>query len=243
MSNNAIATKSNEMSLNGAKALVSEVTSGLALVQKGYLSVTPQIAKLYDCKGFKALGYKNFDEMCMLEWGMSHGTSVGIRKIFAMVGTVSANNEYKIPDKYMEYGYTKLLKIAENKTDFEKANIKPFEMFTPAMTIREMIDTLELALEDKAKEQDANAIDVNNEPSTDNEPSTENEPITDNEPSTDNEASTENEAKTFKDIVKSEIESLHILTEMAKNENIKEKDMSLLEASLDYLKQFEKKLK
>ena len=225
MSNNAIATKSNEMSLNGAQTLVSEVTSGLALVQKGYLSVTPQIAKLYKCKGFKALGYKNFDEMCMLEWGMSHGTSVGIRKVFDMVGTVSANNEYKIPDKYMEYGYTKLLKIAENKTDFEKANIKPFEMFTPEMTIREMLDTLKLALEDKAKEQDANAIDVDNESTTDNEPTT------------------DNESKTFKDIVKSEIESLNILIEMGKNENIKEKDMSLLEASLDYLKQFEKKLK
>ena len=219
MSNNAIAAKSNEMSLNGAQALVSEVTNGLALVQKGYLSVTPQIAKLYACKGFKALGYKNFDEMCMLEWGMSHGTSVGIRKVFAMVGTVSANNEYKIPDKYMEYGYTKLLKIAENKTDFEKANIKPFDMFTPDMTIREMLDTLKLALEDKAKEQDANAIDVDNEPNVDNEP------------------------KAFKDIVKSEIESLNILISMAKDENIKEKDMSLLEASLDYLKQFEKKLK
>ena len=121
MSKNEVAKKTNEMSAKGASVLVSEVSSGLQLVQKGYLSVTPQVAKLYDCKGYKALGYKNFDEMCMLEWGMSHGTSVGIRKVFSLVGTVSANNEYKIPEKYLEYGYTKLLKIAENKTDFEKA--------------------------------------------------------------------------------------------------------------------------
>ena len=160
MSKNEVAKKNNEMSAKGASALVSEVLSGLQLVQKGYLSVTPQVAKLYDCKGYKALGYKNFDEMCMLEWGMSHGTSVGIRKVFSLVGTVSANNEYKIPEKYLEYGYTKLLKIAENKTDFEKANIKPFEVFTPDMTIKEMIDTLKAKLEDKAEKQDAEAIDA-----------------------------------------------------------------------------------
>ncbi len=160
MSKNALTTKTNEISLKGAQELVSEVTSGLELVQKGYLSITPQLAKLYDCKGFKALGYKNFDEMCTMLWGMSHGTTVGIRKVFSMVGTVSANNEYKIPEKYLEYGYTKLLKIAENKVDFEKANIKPFEVFTPDMTIKEMIDTLKTALEDKAKDQDDNAIDT-----------------------------------------------------------------------------------
>ena len=160
MSKNEVAKKSNEMSAKGASVLVSEVSSGLQLVQKGYLSVTPQVAKLYDCKGYKVLGYKNFDEMCMLEWGMSHGTSVGIRKVFALVGTVSANNEYKIPEKYLEYGYTKLLKIAENKTDFEKANIKPFEVFTPDMTIKQMIDTLKARLEDKAEKQDTEAIDT-----------------------------------------------------------------------------------
>lgn len=160
MSKNEVARRTNEMSAKGASALVSEVSSGLQLVQKGYLSVTPQVAKLYDCKGYKALGYKNFDEMCMLEWGMSHGTSVGIRKVFDLVGTVSANNEYKIPAKYLEYGYTKLLKIAENKTDFEKANIKPFEVFTPDMTIKQMIDTLKARLEDKAEKQDTEAIDA-----------------------------------------------------------------------------------
>lgn len=160
MGKNAITKKDNTMSLEGANKLVGLVAEGLDMANKGYISVAPHVAKLYDCKGFKALGYKNFDEMCMFEWGMSHGTSVGIRKVFDLAGVVTKDNEYIIPDKYLAYGYTKLLRIAENKREFKEANLDPFEVFTPDMSWREMVDTLKATLADKASEQDNNAIET-----------------------------------------------------------------------------------
>lgn len=159
MANTKLATsKTAELSIVGAQNLVKSVKDGLALVSKGYLAITPDIAKLYACKGYKALGYKNFDELCALEFGMSHGTSVGIRKVFEKFGTVSKENEYSIPDKYMEYGYTKLLLFTDKK--FEETGINPIDEFTPEMTISEMKDVLKARLEDKAEKQDNSAIDT-----------------------------------------------------------------------------------
>ena len=154
---NLATTKTNEISLAGAQTLVSSIRDGLALVNKGYLAIAPDVAKLYDCKGYKALGYRNFDEMCTLEFGMSHGTTVGIRKVFDKFGSVSKDNKYTIPDKYTEYGYTKLLLMADKK--FEDAGINPIDTFTPDMTIAEMKDALKAKLEDKAEKQDESAIE------------------------------------------------------------------------------------
>ena len=154
---NLATAKTNEISLAGAQTLVASVKDGLALVNKGYLAIAPDVTKLYDCKGYKALGYRNFDEMCALEFGMSHGTTVGIRKVFAKFGSVSKENKYTIPDKYAEYGYTKLLLMTDKK--FEDAGINPIETFTPDMTISEMKDALKAKLEDKAEKQDNSAIE------------------------------------------------------------------------------------
>ena len=159
MANTNLSTvKTNEISLKGAEDLRDSIKKGLALVNKGYLAITPDVAKLYDCKGFKALGYKNFDEMCALEFGMSHGTTVGIRKVFERFGTVSKENRYSIPDKYTEYGYTKLLLFTDKK--FAETGIDPIAEFTPDMTIAEIKDALKLKLEDKADKQDKTAIDT-----------------------------------------------------------------------------------
>lgn len=152
-----LAKKNNEISLAGAQNLVASVKEGLALVSKGYLTIAPDVAKLYDCKGYKALGYENFDAMCKLEFGMSHGTTVGLRKVFDKFGSVSKDNKYTIPDKYAEYGYTKLLLMTDKK--FEEAGINPIEVFTPDMTISEMKDNLKAKLEDKAEKQDESAIE------------------------------------------------------------------------------------
>lgn len=155
---NLATTKTNEISLAGAQTLVASVKDGLALINKGYLAIAPDVAKLYDCKGYKALGYKNFDELCKLEFGMSHGTTVGIRKVFDKFGTVSKENKYSIPEKYAEYGYTKLLLMTDKK--FDEVGINPLEAFTPDMTIGEMQGALKAKLEDKAKKQDETAIDT-----------------------------------------------------------------------------------
>lgn len=158
MANTKLATKDNTISLEGATVLVNAVKEGMKLVSQGYLAITPDVAKLYDCKGFKALGYKNFDEMCAMEFGMSHGTTVGIRKVFEKFGSVTNENKYLIPEKYLEFGYTKLLLFTDKK--FETAGINPIEVFNPNMTMAEMKSVLADALEAKANKQESEAIDT-----------------------------------------------------------------------------------
>ena len=149
------------ISKDNANKLVTAVKDGLALVNKGYLAITPEVARLYDTKAYEVLGYKNFDDLCVNEFGMSHGTTVGIRKVFALYGSKSSKDgSYTIPEKYTEFGYTKLLLFATDAKKFEQAGINPIEEFSPKMTIGEMKDALKLKLDGKAKEQEETAIDT-----------------------------------------------------------------------------------
>ena len=228
---NLATTKTNEISLAGAQNLVASVKDGLALVNKGYLAIAPDVAKLYDCKGYKALGYRNFDEMCMLEFGMSHGTTVGIRKVFAKFGSVSKENKYTIPDKYTEYGYTKLLLMTDKK--FEDAGINPIDTFTPDMTIAEMKDALKVKLEDKAEKQDNSAIDSTATIKEDIEKS-----IIDN---------SEEVAEVAEDVEASPVDRANEIIELVKQlqseVELKPEKMALFDAVLAKMKEIKKALK
>ena len=165
------------ISKDNANLLVKSVRDGLALVNKGYLAIAPDVQRLYDTHAFEVLGYKNFDELCTNEFGMSHGTTVGIRKVFALYGTKSSKDgSYSIPEKYQAFGYTKLLLFATDKDKFKEANINPIEEFNPEMTIGEMKAKLAATLADKAKEQEENAIETT---------ATEDESIIDNSETTE----------------------------------------------------------
>lgn len=228
---NLATTKTNEISLAGAQTLVASVKDGLALVNKGYLAIAPDVTKLYDCKGYKALGYKNFDEMCALEFGMSHGTTVGIRKVFAKFGSISKENKYTIPDKYAEYGYTKLLLMTDKK--FEDAGINPIDTFTPDMTISEMKDALKAKLEDKAEKQDESAIESTATIKEDIEKS-----IIDN---------SENVNDSADDVEASPIDKANEIIELVKQlqseVNLKPEKMALFDAVLANMKDIKKLIK
>ena len=232
MANNSIVTSNKAIiTVDGAKALIDSVKDGLKLVSQGYLAVTPMVAKLYDTKAHKALGYRNFDELCTMEFAMSHGTSVGIRKVFDKFGDIDKDNNYFIPEKYLEYGYTKLLLFTDK--NFEKSGIDPIEKFTPDMTIADMKSALTSALEDKAKKQDESAIDTE---STESEKS-----IIDNSESTESTESTESEkveVKTDKAI----IEELIISTKSLKltMDYLKPEKKALLDAIESNLKELKK---
>lgn len=143
-----------------AGKLIASVKNGMALINKGYLAVAPDVAKLYDTHAYEVLGYQNFDALCVNEFGMSHGTTVGIRKVFALYGSKSSKDgSYTIPDKYAQFGYTKLLLFATDAKKFKEAGIDPIETFTPDMTIGEMKAHLKELLEDKADKQDTEAIE------------------------------------------------------------------------------------
>ena len=238
MANNSIVTSNKaSITVDGAKALNDSVKDGLKLVSQGYLAVTPMVAKLYDTKAHKALGYRNFDELCTMEFAMSHGTSVGIRKVFDKFGDIDKDNKYYIPEKYLEYGYTKLLLFTDK--NFEKSGIDPIEKFTPEMTISDMKSILASALEDKAKSQDESAIDTE---STDSEKS-----IIDNsdsEKSTESTESTESkkiEVKSDKAIIEDTIvtiKSLKLTMDYLKPE--KACLLDAIEANLKELKKLAK---
>lgn len=224
--------KTTELSVNGAQTLVNSIRDGLALVSKGYLMIAPDVAKLYDCKGYKALGYKNFDELCTLEFGMSHGTTVGIRKVFERFGTVSKDNVYSIPDKYLEYGYTKLLLMTDKK--FEEVGINPTETFTPEMTINDMKDALKAKLEDKAEKQEANAIDTTATEATE---ATEEKSIIDNSEATE---ATEEKLVTATDIIDDMLGEAKALRTLLEEKKIKPEKLALLDAIEANLKDLKK---
>ena len=160
MAKNEISTKKElTMSVKVAEQLRDNISDRMASVGKAYMSIITDFARLYDGKGFKALGYKNIDECAAMEWGMSHGTTVGLRKVWQLVGVKTTDSKYIIPEKYQEWNYTQLLCIANNKEDFEKGNIKPFEVFNPSMKVKDMVNALQLALDEKVKAE-AEAIEA-----------------------------------------------------------------------------------
>lgn len=145
-------------------AIDASIENHLNGINKGYLSIAPLIAEVYDNDYYVVKGYKNIDDYAKAEHEMSHGTVSGLRKVFDRFGSSKENEDgtksYTIPEKYTAWGYTKLLLIASDEQKFKDAGIEPFEIFTPDMTIKAMKETLALKLEDKAKEQDKNAIDT-----------------------------------------------------------------------------------
>lgn len=145
-------------------AIDASIENHLNGINKGYLSIAPLIAEVYDNDYYVVKGYKNIDDYAKAEHEMSHGTVSGLRKVFNWFGITKKNEDgtktYTIPEKYTAWGYTKLLLIASDEQKFKDAGIDPFEVFTSDMTIKAMRETLALKLEDKAKKQDENAIDT-----------------------------------------------------------------------------------
>lgn len=145
-------------------AIDASIENHLNGINKGYLSIAPLIAEVYDNDYYVVKGYKNIDDYAKAEHEMSHGTVSGLRKVFDRFGSSKENEDgtktYTIPEKYTAWGYTKLLLIASDEQKFKDAGIEPFEVFTSDMTIKAMRETLALKLEDKAKKQDENAIDT-----------------------------------------------------------------------------------
>lgn len=186
---NAIVKKTPEMMAKAVTRMATidtEIESHLNGINKGYLSIAPLVAEVYDNEYYIALGYRNIDDYAKAEHEMSHGTLVGLRKVYARFGSTKENEDgtksYTIPEKYTDWGYTKLLLIANDEQSFKDAGLEPFEVFKPTMTIKEMKAELQLKLAEKAEKQDANAIDTDGEIVNNDNASGDNAP-SDNAPS------------------------------------------------------------
>ena len=232
---------------DNANVLVSNIREGLRTINKGYLGIAPDVQKLYDTKAFEVLGYKNFDEMCTDLFEMSHGTTVGIRKVFARFGSKSSKDgSYCIPEKYLEWGYTKLLFFASSKSDFEKANINPLEVFTPSMTMGEMKLALTTALTDKATQQDKNAIETTASEVDENENETTASEVDENENET---TASEFQSMTLEDWATNPkaycdqiINDMNALHGILKN-SMKPEKLTILEGAIAYMKEVKKAIK
>ena len=225
------------ISKDNANLLINNIRDELKVLNKGYLTIAPDLQKLYDTKAYEVLGYKNFDELCDNVFDMSHGTSVGIRKVFGLFGT-KKDGVYSIPQKYLEYGYTKLLYIAQDWNKFKDANIAPFEVFTPEMTLASMKATLTNALIDKAKKQDETAIDTT---ATDVTTPTTEEPTTE-EPSTEEPKSLVDYATNPKVYCEDIIKDMTELSKILKG-SVKPEKLALLDGAIAYLKDLKKVIK
>ena len=175
MAKNAIVKKTPEMMAKAVTRMATidtEIESHLNGINKGYLSIAPLVAEVYDNEYYIALGYRNIDDYAKAEHEMSHGTLVGLRKVYDRFGSTKENEDgtksYTIPEKYTDWGYTKLLLFANDEQSFKDAGIVPFEVFKPTMTIKEMKAELQLKLAEKAEKQDADAIDTKGEIVDDN---------------------------------------------------------------------------
>lgn len=235
---------------DNATTLVNNIRDGLRTINKGYLAIAPDVQKLYDTHAFEVLGYKNFDDMCTDLFEMSHGTTVGIRKVFARFGSKSSKDgSYCIPEKYLDWGYTKLLLFATDDKKFKDAGIDPLTTFDPSMTIGEMKLSLSTALADKAKEQDDNAIDtdgsiIDNANDADNANGADNADNANNVDNADN-----NEPKTMDDWAKDpKAYCDYILGDLADlktilTDTIKPEKLALIDSAIAYLKDVKKAIK
>ena len=230
---------------DNANALVTHIQDGLRTINKGYLAIAPDVQKLYDTKAFEVLGYENFDKMCTDLFEMSHGTTVGIRKVFGRFGSKSSKDgSYTIPEKYLEWGYTKLLFFASDAKKFEEANIDPLEVFEPKMTIGEMKLALATALVDKANEQDANAIDtdgsiIDNEEQTTEEQTTEEQTTEEQTAEPMTLADWATNPKSYCEQIISDMTALKGLIE----HDIKPEKLTILEGAIAYMKEVKKAIK
>ena len=234
------------ISKDNADALVNSIRDGLRTINKGYLTIAPDVQKLYDTHAFEVLGYKNFDAMCTDLFEMSHGTTVGIRKVFAIYGSKSKDGKYTIPEKYQEWGYTKLLLFATDKDKFKDANIDPLTAFNPSMTIGEMKMTLATALADKAKAQDSNAIETTAEDLTvpTSEVATEEEVAeeTTAEETTAEVKTFEEKSKDPKSFCDDIIKDIADLKSILEND-IKPEKLAILDGAIAYMKEIKKVIK
>ena len=233
------------ISKENADKLIGSIRENLKVVSKGYLTIAPDLAKLYDTKAFQVLGYKNFDDMCDNMFDMSHGTTVGIRKVFALYGTKKDGN-YSIPQKYLDYGYSKLLYFATDDKKFKLANIDPFEIYTPDMTLAQMKTILNNALVDKAREQDENAIDTTAEEVASESKNDNSEEVTAEETPAEE---TPAEEMTFNDWTKNPKAYIdYILKDMEALKSIvsdivKPEKLVYMDGAIDYMKSLKKAIK
>ena len=150
------------------ESAIKRIQKGLAGVERGYINIAADVAKLADAAAYTELGYKNIYDMCDILFGMSRGTVSNLRNIVKRF----FDSNYKMLPEYKDFSVTALLAM-KDLTDEE---IQLLEL-TPEMSnkeLREIIASLNAeaapAIEDSEADSEAESEAESEEAAPDREP-------------------------------------------------------------------------
>ena len=150
-----VATTKLTLTTEQRESAIKRIQKGLAGVERGYINIAADVAKLADAAAYTEVGYKNIYDMCDTLFGMSRGTVSNLRTIVKRF----FDSNYKMLPEYKDFSVTALLAM-KDLTDEE---IQLLEL-TPDMSnkeLREIIASLNAdnapALEDSEAESEADS--------------------------------------------------------------------------------------
>jgi hypothetical protein len=111
------------------ESAIKRIQKGLAGVERGYINIAADVAKLADAAAYTEVGYKNIYDMCDVLFGMSRGTVSNLRSIVKRF----FDSNYKMLPEYKDFSVTALLAM-KDLTDEE---IQLLEL-TPEMSNKEL---------------------------------------------------------------------------------------------------------
>lgn len=124
-----VATTKLTLTTEQRESAIKRIQKGLAGVERGYINIAADVAKLADDAAYTELGYKNIYDMCDVLFGMSRGTVSNLRSIVKRF----FDSNYKMLPEYKDFSITALLAM-KDLTDEE---IKLLEL-TPEMSNKEL---------------------------------------------------------------------------------------------------------
>lgn len=111
------------------ESTIKRIQKGLAGVERGYINIAADVAKLADASSFVDAGYKNIYDMCDILFGMSRGTVSNLRAIVKRF----FDEKYKMLPQYEHYSVTALLAMK----DLSDEEIQLLEL-SPDMSNKEL---------------------------------------------------------------------------------------------------------
>ena len=99
-----------------ALTIIEHVKKSIAKIEKGYLSIAGDVAKLRDGQAWKKTGHKNLYDLCADCFGMSRGTVSNMCHVYDRFG----NGDYKLEKEAGEKKLTELLTIIKEEKQAEK---------------------------------------------------------------------------------------------------------------------------
>lgn len=156
------------------ESAIKRIQKGLAGVERGYINIAADVAKLADASAFVDAGYKNIYDMCDILFGMSRGTVSNLRAIVKRF----FDEKYKILPQYEHYTVTALLAMK----DLSDEEITLLEL-SPDMSNKELREIIAgakgestSAIEDKEAVAESEATEDSAEAESEEEASPDREP-------------------------------------------------------------------